>query len=223
MRVVDLGCGTGEPTRDLHRHLAAKDTVGIDSSPQMLERCRDFVEPGLRFEAGDIATWSAPLGTIDLVFSNAAFHWVPDHRALFERLKSTLSMHGQIAVQIPMAFDDVSHRAAAEIATQEPFRSALSGWTLTWPMLTADGYATLLDRLGFAQQNVRIQVYPHRLESRESVVEWLRGTLLTDYEKHLPTLFPEFLERFKERVRADRPDTRPHFFPYKRLLLWASL
>jgi len=83
--------------------------------------------------------------------------------------------------------------------------------------------STLLDRLGFAQQNVRIQVYPHRLESRESVVEWLRGTLLTDYEKRLPELFPEFLERFKERVRTDRPDTRPHFFPYQRLLLWASL
>jgi trans-aconitate 2-methyltransferase len=52
MRVVDLGCGTGEPTRGLHRHLGAAETLGLDSSEAMLDRCRDFAEPGLRFEKG---------------------------------------------------------------------------------------------------------------------------------------------------------------------------
>jgi trans-aconitate 2-methyltransferase len=90
-------------------------------------------------------------------------------------------------------------------------------------MLSLDGYATLLDRLGYAEQNVRIQVYPHRLQSRDDVVEWLRGTLLTAYEKRLPPeLFNAFLETFRTRIRDARPDTRPHFFPYKRLLLWAG-
>jgi trans-aconitate 2-methyltransferase len=88
-------------------------------------------------------------------------------------------------------------------------------------MLSPDGYATLFDRLGYVEQNVRVQVYPHRLGSRDDVVEWLRGTLLTDYEKRLPPdLFASFFGAFRARIRADRPDTRPHFFPYTRLLLW---
>ena len=50
MHVVDLGCGTGELTRELHRHLGAEETVGIDNAPGMLAKSNTFVEPGLRFE-----------------------------------------------------------------------------------------------------------------------------------------------------------------------------
>ena len=223
MRVVDLGCGTGEPTRDLHRHLRAAGTLGMDSSEAMLDRCRGFAEPGLRFEKGDIATWDSDPGRWDLVFSNAAFHWVDGHVPLFERLTKVLAPGGQIAVQVPVSFDDPSHRAAEKIAAQEPYRSALRGYVRSWPMLSLEGYAMLLDQLGYAEQNVRVQVYPHRLQSRDDVVEWLRGTLLTDYERRLPEdLFASFLESFRACVRAERPDTHPHFFPYKRLLLWAQ-
>jgi trans-aconitate 2-methyltransferase len=222
MRVVDLGCGTGEPTRDLHRHLHAAETLGVDSSEAMLDRCRDFTAAGLRFEKGDISTWDSEPGRWDLVFSNSAFHWVGGHVALIERLTKVLAPGGQIAVQVPVSFDEPSHRAAAEVAAEEPYRSALRGYAPSWPMLSPVGYATLLDLLGFTEQNVRVQVYPHRLESRDDVVEWLRGTLLTDYEKRLtPELFSEFVAAFRGRIRAERLDTRPHFFPYKRLLLWA--
>jgi trans-aconitate 2-methyltransferase len=222
LRVVDLGCGTGEPTRDLHRHLRAAETLGIDTSEAMLERCRNFAEPGLRFERGDVAAWESE-ARWDLVFSNATLHWVDGHEALLTRLTGVLRPGGQIAVQVPVSFDDPSHRCAEELAGREPYRSALQGWRPRWPMLAPEGYATLLDRLGFVEQNVRVQIYPHRLASRDDVVEWLRGTLLTDYEKRLPKdLFPGFLEDFRARVRADRPDTRPHFFPYKRLLFWAQ-
>src|SRR5262249_57814005 len=55
MRVVDLGCGTGELTRALHDHLGARDTLGVDRSPAMLAKSAAFVVPGLRFEQGDIA------------------------------------------------------------------------------------------------------------------------------------------------------------------------
>src|SRR5262245_47830693 len=47
MRVVDLGCGTGELTRELHRRLAARETVGIDNSPAMLARTAAFAGDGL--------------------------------------------------------------------------------------------------------------------------------------------------------------------------------
>ena len=40
MRVVDLGCGPGELTRALHDQLGAAATLGLDSSPAMLEKAR---------------------------------------------------------------------------------------------------------------------------------------------------------------------------------------
>ena len=48
MRVVDLGCGTGELTRELHRRLAARETIGIDNSPAMLAKSAAFAGDGLR-------------------------------------------------------------------------------------------------------------------------------------------------------------------------------
>src|SRR3954447_12900278 len=77
-RVVDLGCGTGQLTRSLHDRTGARTTLGLDASRAMLERSASHAAKGLTFELGDIAEW-APSEAFDLVFSNAALHWVDDH------------------------------------------------------------------------------------------------------------------------------------------------
>jgi len=69
---------------------------------------------------------------------------------------------------------------------------------------------------------VWLRVYGHRLESREAVVDWTRGTLLTDYTKRLPEeLHAPFLDRFRECLVAKLPDERPFFFPFRRILFHA--
>src|SRR3954452_21827170 len=73
MRVVDLGCGTGELTRVPHRRLAARETIGIDSSPAMLDKSAAFAGEGLRLEQGDIGAFMGE-GGYDVIFSNAALH-----------------------------------------------------------------------------------------------------------------------------------------------------
>src|SRR5215207_9631824 len=94
MRVVDLGCGTGELTRELHRRLSARETIGIDNSLAMLAKSADFSGDSLTFEQGDIGAFASE-GGYDLVFSNAALHWIPDHDALLPRLAATLTETGQ--------------------------------------------------------------------------------------------------------------------------------
>jgi len=223
MRVVDLGCGTGELTARLHQTLAANETLGIDSSEAMLAQARPRAAGGLRFEAGDIAAFAAPAG-YDLIFSNAALHWIDDHATLFARLTAALRSGGQLAVQVPANFDHASHVVAAQVAREAPFHDALGGRAhAERTVLPPEDYALLLERLGYAAQHVRLQVYGHRLAARDEVVEWVKGSLLTDYQRRLPPeLFARFVTRYRERLLPALEDTRPYFFTFKRALLWAQ-
>jgi trans-aconitate 2-methyltransferase len=225
MRVVDLGCGTGELTRSLHHRLQAKETLGIDSSASMLERSRAFEGDRLSFARREITELvaSTPPGRWDLVFSNAALHWVPDHPGLLARLTSALAPEGQLAIQVPANHDHASQLVAAEVAGEPPFGEALQGFVRRSPVLPPEEYAVLLDGLGYREPHVRLAVYGHRLASRDEVVEWVKATLLTDYQSRMADdLFPRFLERYRERLRLRLSDARPYFFTFKRILLWAQ-
>ncbi len=224
MRVVDLGCGTGELTRNLHRHLQAQETLGIDSSQAMLARSLAHTGQGLRFERREIVDFAAAdPGGWDLIFSNAALHWVPLHDHLLRRLTALLTPVGQLAIQVPANHDHPSQTVAAEVAQEPAFREALRAYFRRSPVLPPEEYAVILDRLGYREQHVRLEVYGHRLQSPEEVVEWAKGTLLTDYEARMPEeMFREFLACYRERLLPRLEDIRPYFFPYKRILLWAK-
>ncbi|HEY8744098.1 MAG TPA: methyltransferase domain-containing protein [Chloroflexota bacterium] len=222
MRVVDLGCGTGELTRVLHEQLQARETVGLDSSETMLAKSAAFADNGLRFEQGDIAGFQ-PDHEYDLIFSNAALHWLSGHEELLSRLTRGLTPGGQLAFQVPANNDHPTHVVAAALARQSPFREAMGGYDRQWPNLTPVGYAQLLDQLGYRAQLVRLQVYVHHLPSREDVVEWVKGSLLTDYEQRLsPALFAQFLARYREQLLPQLDDSRPYLFPFKRILCWGK-
>jgi trans-aconitate 2-methyltransferase len=229
MRVVDLGCGTGELTSELHVRLGARETVGIDSSETMLaaaaergEVAKSAAGQTLRFERGRIEEWE-PAEPVDLVFSNAALHWVEGHEGLFARMKRALAPGGQLAVQMPANDDHPSHVAAGDVAREAPFREALGGFVRRSSNLAPEEYAALLHRLGFGEMDVRMQVYGHRLASREDVIEWVKGTLLTDYAKRMSgEMFARFLERYREVLFARVGEERPFFYTYKRVLVWGG-
>jgi trans-aconitate 2-methyltransferase len=216
MRVVDLGCGTGELTRELHETLAAEETLGIDNSETMLLKAGSFGGEMLHFETGDIEAFVTDK-PYDLIFSNAALHWVPDHEELFHRLTRFLSADGQLAVQMPDNDDHPSHAIAARVASRfgiEPRPGHV---------LPVERYADLLHHLGFKDQNVRLQVYGHVLPSSDDVVEWVRGALLTHYEALLPAdRFEQFLTAYSEELHTALGDITPYFYTYRRVLVWGS-
>lgn len=221
-RVVDLGCGPGELTRELHGRLEARETLGVDSSPAMLGKAAAHAGGGLRFTLGDAGTFGegAP-DRWDVVFSNAALHWVEHHEALLPRLAALVAPGGQLAVQVPCNDHHPSHAVARAVAAEAPFAAALGGWSRESPVLPPERYAELLFRCGFTARRVRLEVYGHELAARDEVVEWVRGTTLTDYERRLPAaLWPAFLERYRARLAEALPDARPFLYTYRRLLLW---
>ncbi len=184
MRVVDLGCGTGELTRMLHERLQARQTWGIDSSKAMLEKARENEVTGIRFVEAAIDEFR-DAESFDLVFSNAALHWLPNQAEILRRLTTLVSRSGQIAVQVPANHEHPTYEVAAEIARESPFREALNGYVRVAGVLKPEDYAELLNALNYRKQHVRLQIYNHPLPSREDVIEWVKGALLTAYERRM--------------------------------------
>jgi trans-aconitate 2-methyltransferase len=219
MRVVDLGCGTGELTRRLADALPASEVTGIDSSAEMLARAEKYRRPGLRFEQGAIETVE---GQWDLVFSHAAIQWVNDHRSFIPRLLALVRPGGQLAVQLPSNHGHASHLLIMEVAGEEPFREALGGWSRLSPVLPVEAYAELLYESGAEEIVVFEKVYAHVLESSDALADWTSSTVLVPYFERLPEdLHEPFMKRYRARLHARWPN-RPVFYGFKRTLFAAT-
>jgi trans-aconitate 2-methyltransferase len=226
-RLVDLGCGDGKLTGEAVERLAPKQAIGIDSSPAMLEKAESVHITGLTFEAGDLASWTSN-HDVDLVLANASLQWVPGHEAVVRRWADALAPGGQLAVQVPANGDHPSHFVADETGRTEPFLSAMDGNPPPNPtsvnVLAAEAYAALLSDLGFVEQHVRLQVYPHVLATSGEVVEWVRGTNLTRFFRRLPDEMHEpFVEAYRDALLDRIGEQSPYFYAFKRILMWGRL
>jgi len=211
---LDLGCGTGKLTRHLHQRTGVATTLGIDRSETMLAETQDV--EGVAFEQQDIATFDPP-APFDIVFSNAALQWLPDHPSVFRRVSEWVAPGGQLVVQMPANQHHPSHVIAREIAADE-FGIEPRGTSVLRP----DDYAAMLYRLGFESPTVRLNIYLHELDDRDGVVEWVAGTLLNAYRSRLSDSdFERFCARHRERLLQELPDDQPYPFTFPRILLWA--
>ena len=214
LKVVDLGCGTGELTRHLMEALPNSDVTGLDSSPQMLDAARaaSSASPTLHFEQGDQAQLT---GEWDLIFSNAALQWSEDHAALIPSLYERLLPGGQIAVQVPSNHNHISHQIYRETAAEEPFKTILNGFQRYAPVLSIDEYARLFFDCGAENIIVFEKVYAHVLEDADAVVEWISGTALVPYFERLGEYRESFVYALRAKMRRALPDT-PVFYPFRR-------
>ncbi len=122
-RVVDLGCGPGNSTELLLTAFPQARITGVDSSPRMLEAAR-MRAPGATFALARIEAWRSAEPP-DLIFSNAALHFVADHRDILVRLVAQLAPGGVLAVQMPDATHEICHAAMRMAAVDGPWPT---GW-----------------------------------------------------------------------------------------------
>jgi trans-aconitate 2-methyltransferase len=225
---VDLGCGPGELTSLATEQLGIDEMIGIDNSQAMLDKTIEHVSDRVRFEFGDIGEWTAD-DEVDLVLAAASLQWVPDHAAVMARWAAALRPGGQIAIQVPANADQPSHAVARVVAEREPYRSLFGPEGPPIDPVQAyvrrpEEYAQLLYDLGFERQHVRLQIYPHVLPSSRHVVEWVRGTMLTRFEKRLDRdAFEAFVADYEAELLEVLGNHEPHFFPFRRILMWARL
>jgi trans-aconitate 2-methyltransferase len=220
-RVVDLGCGSGRITRRLAARWPDAGIIGIDSSAAMLAQAA-APPSAIRWLQIDIAAWQADEPP-ELIFSNAALHWLADHRRLFPRLVAQLGDGGLLAVQMPRSFDDPLHTAIAATVAAGPWQSRLAPLCRPEPVTAPEAYVDLLSPL-VSDLDVWETVYFHLLSGEDAALTWARGAALRPFlaaltaDEHAP-----FLTEYRRRLAGSYPrrDDGRTLLPYRRLFIIA--
>lgn len=204
-RVVDLGCGPANSTALLAARYGANARVtGVDSSPNMLEMARAAL-PTASFELADLRAYEPGAG-VDLLYSNAALHWLPEGELLpcVQRWVGAQAGGGVFAMQMPDNVREPSHalmgeawRTFADEGAQDPGREPLPA-----PSVIYDALSPLCEAV-----DVWHTAYYHRLDGHEAIVSWLRESGLRPFLDALREegRREEFLRGYLEEIRKAYP------------------
>jgi len=219
--VFDLGCGAGNITRILAERWPDATVTGIDSSTDMLAKAQ--AEPGaITWIQGDLEHW-APSAPADLLYSNAALHWLDDHHAAFARFAGLLAPGGVLAVQMPRNHAEPSHACMVEAAEAGPWRERLAPVLRPSPVAAPAVYHDILAPLA-SHLDLWETIYYHPLEGDNPVLEWTRGSALKPLLDALEGMEREgFLADYSARIAAAYPKRADGItlFPFRRLFMVA--
>ena len=217
--VVDLGCGTGTSTEVIAERWPIARLVGVDSSAEMLEGARASRTPA-EWVLADLRSWNPP-EPFDLVFSNAALQWLPDHAQLLPRLLGWVRPGGALAFQVPARGDPPAAWVTAidTLRRRDRWRETAAADEAASNVLELSAYYDIL-----SPRVARIELwdteYHHVLDGPSAVVEWVKGTALRRWLPRLEargeqTEFLTELTREMERLYPPQPDGKV-IFPFLR-------
>jgi trans-aconitate 2-methyltransferase len=222
--VVDLGCGPGNMTAKLLERWPGSRVLGLDSSPEMIERAQAHSLPGrLDFVLQDLRDWQ-PEQPVDVIVTAATLHWVPDHLPLVRRFIGNLAAGGVFAFQVPGNFRQPSHTLLEELASSERWREILAPAMTQIPSAPEPHeYLEAILAAG-AWADVWETTYLHVLKGPDPVLQWISGTGMRPVLAALdasagPTGRKEFLRTYAALLRAAYPrdaDDRT-IFPFRRI------
>ena len=199
-RVVDLGCGTGRLTAELARRWPEARVEGVDSSEAMLDRAQVGT---VTWVEADIRDWE-PDEPVDVIYSNAALHWLDDHPDLFRRLAAHVASGGVFAVQMPGNWDQPSHRIPAAILDSEGFPETARDALLRDRVAGLEEYRRWIGA-GF-RFDLWTTTYHQVLAGPDPVLRWVMGTVLRPVVEVLtPAERDRFLARCAGRYREAYP------------------
>jgi trans-aconitate 2-methyltransferase len=229
---VDLGCGAGNVTRLLAKRWPRARITGIDNSAEMLAKAREETPSGIDITwiSGDLARWAAEMASehADLVYSNAALHWLDDHARLFPRLMEIVARGGVLAVQMPSNFLAPSHVVLRDVAEGPRWRAKLGTLVRPAPVATAAQY---FDWLAPHAETVDtwtteyLHVLPSAADGEHPVIAWMKGTTLTPFLQVLDAdAQRSFVAECTARIALAYP-TQPDgrvLYPFRRLFVVAT-
>jgi trans-aconitate 2-methyltransferase len=221
--VADLGCGTGHLSATLIERFPTARVWGVDSSPEMLTAAQQYTRPGrLEFVRADLSSWTPPQ-TLEVIVSNAALQWVPNHAALIPRLAGLLGDGGWLAIQMPANFDAPSHTLLRDLTSNPRWKVQLEGSAEPRHSMPTQWYINQLHDLGF-RVNAWETTYEQILSGENPVLEWVKGTALRPVLARLEGAErDEFLAAYGARLLEAYPaQTFGTLLPFKRQFIVAQ-
>lgn len=218
--VADLGCGPGNLTALLRERWPEADIVGVDSSPQMIERAREI--PGIRFDVADLRDWEPP-APVDVLISNATLQWVPGHLDLLPSLVGRVTPGGWFGFQVPGNYEEPSHVIRRDLAAEAPYAEHTADVAVP-DAFGPETYLDVLSDLG-CRVDAWETTYLHVLTGPDPVFTWVSGTGSRPTLQALPDdLRPEFEVEFKRRLAEAYPE-RPYgvVLPFRRVFVVAQV
>lgn len=197
--VLDAGCGSGRVTRLLVERLPRGRVIAVDSSPDMLARARDELRAlAADVRAGDLAELALADGEqVDAVFSNATFHWIADHDALFTALAAALRPGGAISAQCGGEGNVAGvHAAALQAAADSGLGHRFAGWPRPWNFAGPEQTEVRLRAAGFEDVECWLQAWPVAPDEPRAYLETVC------LGPHLARLADDERERFLDAVLA---------------------
>jgi trans-aconitate 2-methyltransferase len=221
-RIYDLGCGTGHLTHLLYERWPGARVTGIDSSPEMLAHARSEF-PDLEWIEASISSFRAS-DSPDLIFSNAAMQWVPNHSSVLPALLQQVRAGGILAVQMPHHVDSAGHLLILDTARDPRWSARLIPLAAQIKVHAAEEYWRWL-RPHASQLDIWETIYVHELEGDRPVVEFFRGSQLRAYLQALSEAEQqEFLDSYAEKTTRAYPkqSNGKTLFPFRRIFLLAQ-
>ncbi len=221
-RIVDVGCGPGNCTQVLRARWPEAEIVGLDNSAEMIAAARERY-PDQEWLLADAATWK-PAEPFDVVFSNAALQWLPDHAALVSRLFTFVAPGGALAMQIPsysrLPVRMHIHEISEDPAWSHRMDAARSMLTMESPEFYYDVLAPHAERMDVWETE-----YFHVMADAGAIVDWISSTGLRPFLDALEQDVDR--ERFVEMLRTRVADSYRKrsdgkvLFPFRRLFVIA--
>ncbi|KAL5358331.1 S-adenosyl-L-methionine-dependent methyltransferase [Aspergillus floccosus] len=202
--IVDLGCGPGNSTAVLAARYPGAHIVGLDSSPDMIQKAKSTL-PEIDFRVADLRSYT-PSSPTDLFFSNAVLQWLRRDERI-EAVKSLLrtqSSGGVLAFQVPDNLMEPSHVLMRDVAAHGPWAETLKGVdrdSIQSPQEIYDELIPLCSTVSIFHTH-----YHHSLESHGAIVEWVKGTGLRPYVDPLgPAEKKVFIGEYLKRLEGAYP------------------
>jgi trans-aconitate 2-methyltransferase len=181
--VLDAGCGSGRVTQLLLERLPRGHVIAVDAAPAMVEEARSALGDRATTFVADLQELTVA-HPVDAAFSNAVFHWVPDHDRLFERLFTALKPGGRLVAQCGGEGNiDRFHAIARDVASEAPYAEHLAGWRGPWNFASAEVTRERLERAGFDEIETWLEPWPVR---PPEPLEYLRTVCLGHHLLALP-------------------------------------
>jgi trans-aconitate 2-methyltransferase len=223
--VLDAGCGSGSVTLDLWRKLPNGKIYAVDSSPQMIERLKRTLEER---KIDNIIPMQADLTKlqlneqVDVVFSNAVFHWIPDDDGLFGSLARATKSGGRLRAQCGGGANIRKLMTCTrEIESRAPYNQYLRGRAEPRKYRSNEQAKQALERNGWRQVRAETFASLVAFEDEDHAVLYLRTIILQPQVAALPeNLSDRFLRDVIAEVEARHG--KPFVADYVRLDLWAT-